>query len=405
MKPIETSELLKSGKLMPLEEKLQVSKVHKKLIIGIPKEINPFENRVALVPDAINMLVHQGHEVVVEAGAGKAAYFSDTDYAEMGAKIAYDKTQVFKADIILKIAPLILDEIEMLAGNQTIISFIHASTICEEYFRKLIAKKVRAVALEYIEDQPDSFPVVRSMSEIEGNTSLLVAAEYLSSREYGKGKMLGGFSGISPTEIVVIGAGIAAEYAVKSALGMGAYVKVFDNSVYKLRKIQNNLHTHISTSIIQPRILLKALKTADIVISAYHCRTGRTPVYVTDDMVQQMKQGAVVVDLTIDKGGTFETSTETNLKNPVYVKHGVTHYCVPNITSKVAHTASYALSNVLSPILAAIGEKGGIENILVEDEGLQQGVYLYNGTSTNRFFSEKYNLPYKEISLLMAAFR
>jgi alanine dehydrogenase len=399
------SGMFSSGQLMPQEERLEVKRGQKDLVIGVPKESAFSENRIPLDPDAVSLLVHHGHQVLIEADAGKAAHFPDAEYAEMGAEIVYDTRKIFSSDIVLKIAPPTLDEIDMMGTKQTIISSIHTSAINEEYFRRLLIKRITALAFEYVQDKAGTFPVIRAMSEIAGNTSMLVAAEYMSNPEYGRGKMLGGFSGISPTEVVILGAGTVGEYATRAALGMGAFVKIFDNSVYKLRRLQNNLNTRVYTSMIQPRILLNALRSADVVIGAIHSAYGRTPVVVTEEMVQQMKSGAVIIDVSIDQGGCFETSEVTDHRNPVFKKYGVTHYCVPNIASKVPHTASYALSNFLSPILLRFGEEGGVEKVLHTDYGVRQGVYLFNGISTNKFLSDSFHLPFQDINLLMAAFR
>jgi len=394
-----------SGQLIPQEERLEVKRGQKNLVIGVPKESAFSENRIPLDPDAVSLLIHHGHRVLIEADAGKAAHFADTEYAEMGAEIVYDTRKIFTADILLKIAPPTLEEIEMMGNKQTVISSIHTSTINEEYFRRLLIKRITALAFEYVQDKAGTFPMIRAMSEIAGNTSMLVAAEYMSNPEYGRGKMLGGFSGISPTEVVILGAGTVGEYATRAALGMGAFVKIFDNSVYKLRRLQNNLNTRVYTSMIQPRVLLNALKSADVVIGAIHTAYGRTPVVVTEDMVQQMKSGAVIIDVSIDQGGCFETSEITDHRNPVFKKYDVTHYCVPNIASKVPHTASYALSNFLSPIILRFGEEGGVEKVLHSDYGIRQGVYLFNGISTNKYLSDSFHLPFQDINLLMAAFR
>ena len=397
--------MFNSGQLMPQEERLEVKRGQKNLVIGVPKESAFYENRIPLDPDAVSLLVHHGHQILIEADAGKAAHFPDSEYAEMGAEIIYDTRKIFSADIVLKIAPPTLDEIDMMGTKQTIISSIHTSAINEEYFRRLLIKRITALAFEYVQDKAGTFPVIRAMSEIAGNTSMLVAAEYMSNPEYGRGKMLGGFSGISPTEVVILGAGTVGEYATRAALGMGAFVKIFDNSVYKLRRLQNNLNTRVYTSMIQPRVLMNALRSADVVIGAIHSAYGRTPVVVTEEMVQQMKSGAVIIDVSIDQGGCFETSEVTDHRNPVFKKYGVTHYCVPNIASKVPHTASYALSNFLSPILLRFGEEGGVEKVLHTDYGVRQGVYLFNGISTNKFLSDSFHLPFQDINLLMAAFR
>jgi alanine dehydrogenase len=394
-----------SGQLIPQEERLEVKHGQKNLVIGVPKECAFSENRIPLDPDAVSLLVHHGHQVLIEADAGKAAHFTDTEYAEMGAEIVYDTKKIYTSDILLKIAPPTLDEIDMMGTKQTIISSIHTSAINEEYFRRLLVKRITALAFEYVQDKAGTFPVIRAMSEIAGNTSMLVAAEYMSDPEYGRGKMLGGFSGISPTEVVILGAGTVGEYATRAALGMGAFVKIFDNSVYKLRRLQNNLNTRVYTSMIQPRVLINALRSADVVIGAIHSAYGRTPVVVTEEMVQQMKSGAVIIDVSIDQGGCIETSHVTDHRSPVFKKYGVTHYCVPNIASKVPHTASYAISNFLSPILLRFGEEGGVEKVLQSDYGIRQGVYLFNGISTNKYLSDSFHLPFQDINLLMAAFR
>jgi len=396
---------LQSGQLIPQEEMLEVQRSPKKLTIGIPRETAYSENRIPLDPDAVGLLVQQGHEILIESEAGKAAHFPDNEYAELGGEITYDIRRIFSSDIILKIAPPTIEELEMMGSRQTIVSSINASSINEDYFRKLISKRTTALAFEYIQDQAGTLPVIRAMSEIAGNTSMLIAAEYMSNPEYGRGKMLGGFSGISPTEVVILGAGTVGEYAARAAIGMGAFVKIFDNSVYKLRRLQNNLNTRVYTSMLQPRVLLNALKSADVVIGAVHANYGRTPMLVTEEMVQQMKSGSVIIDVSIDQGGCFETSKVTDHRNPVYKKHGVTHYCVPNIASKVPHTASYALSNFLANILLQFGEEGGVEKVLHSNYGMRQGVYLYNGISTNKYLSDSYRLPFQDINLLMAAYR
>jgi len=398
------SDFLSSGHYLVQEEKLEVSKEKRNFSIGIPRESAHLENRIALVPDAVGLLVQNGHRVLIESEAGKSAHFPDTEFSNLGGEIVFKPQEVFKADVILKVAPPTIEEIEMMGSRQTILSSLNMPSLSEEYFKRLIAKKVTALAFEYLKDKDGTFPVIRAMSEIAGNTSILLAAEYMSDCEFGRGKMLGGFSGISPTEVVILGAGTVGEYAARAAIGMGAFVKVFDNSIYKLRRLQNNLNARIYTSILQPRVLLKSLMNADVVIGAVHSASGRTPCIVSEDMVRQMKPGAVIIDVSIDQGGCFETSHVTDHKTPVYQVLGVTHYCVPNIASKVPHTASYALSNFLAPIMLKVGEEGGVEVLLRTDYGVRQGTYLFNGILTNRYLSDHFHLPFQDLNLLMAAF-
>lgn len=394
-----------SGQLMPQEEMLEVKRHRKCVSIGVPREISFQENRIALVPEAVGLLVQNGHQVLIETNAGKAAHFPDNEYSGQGARIIQTADEIYKADIVLKVAPPSVKEIEMMKSRQTLISALHFTVQDQHFFKKMISKKITALSFEFIKDKTGSFPVVRAMSEITGNTAVLIAAEYLSNSEYGKGGMLGGFSGITPSEVVILGAGTVGEFAARAAMGLGALVKIFDNSLYKLRRLQNNLNTRIFTSIIQPKVLLKSLKTADVVIGALHSSEGRTPIVVTEQMVMEMKHGAVIIDVSIDMGGCIETSHVTNHSDPVFRKHDVTHYCVPNIASKVPHTASYALSNFFAPILLGLGEEGGIENKLKSDFGVRQGVYLYNGILTNKYIGEYYKIPYQDIELLMAAFQ
>jgi alanine dehydrogenase len=390
--------------LMPQEEMLEVARKKSSLYIGIPKETSFQENRVPLVPDAVGLLVANGHEVVVETNAGKAANFHDKDYSDAGAKIAYSTEEVYKADMILKVEPPSLEEIEMMQQRQTLVSALQLTIQPENFVKKLMDKKVTAIAYDFIKDEEGIYPIVRSMSEIAGNTSILIAAEYLSNVNNGLGSMLGGISGVSPTEVIILGAGTVGEYAARAALGLGASLKVFDNSVYRLRRLQNNLGIRIFTSVLQPKVLMKALKTADVVIGAIRAPEGRTPCVVTQEMVSEMKFGSVIVDVSIDQGGCFETSRVTNHTSPIFRKYGVIHYCVPNIASRVSRTASYALSNVFSPILLNVGEEGGINNVLRRDKGVRHGVYIYNGILTNKYLGETFNLPYKDIDLMMAAY-
>lgn len=356
------------------------------------------------MPDGVALLCRNSHQVILESGAGLTAHFSDHEYSEAGAQIVSSPEDVFKADIILKVGPVTAGEMELLHPKQTLVSAIQIAMQCEEYFRGLSARKVTALAFELLRDKSNQLAVTRAMSEIAGSTSLFIAAEYLADKEYGRGKMFGGFTGINPSEVVIIGAGTVAEFAARSALGLGAMVKVFDNSIYRLRRIQNNLGRRVFTSILHPKVLTESMRTADVVIGAIHSAEGKTPCIISEEMVKQMKDGSVVIDVSIDQGGCFETSRPTSHSNPVFKVHGVTHYCVPNIPSKVPHTASQALNNIFVPIILDIGQHGGIENLLKRDYGVRQGVYIFNGMSTNLFISRQYNLPFQDMDLLMAAF-
>ena len=390
--------------LMPREERLEVPNKSCQLTIGMPKEKGFLENRVSLVPDAVSALINAGHRVLVETKAGLVSHYSDNEYSESGAEIVKDAASVFQCDVVIKVSPPTGEEIDLMNGKQVLLSSLNLSGLNDAHFRKLSSKKITALAYEYLKDRDGNFPVIRAMSEIAGNTSILIAAEYLSHPDYGRGLMFGGLSGISPTEVVILGAGTVGEFAARAAMGMGALVKVFDSSVYRLRRLQNNIGTRIFTSILQPKPIMEALRTADVAIGAVRAQGGLSPVCVTEEMVQRMKGGAIIIDVSIDQGGCFETSEITNHKNPVFEKYGVTHYCVPNIASRVPRTAANALSNLLAPILIKIGEEGGINNVLRMDLGVRNGVYLFNGISTNRYISEHFHLPHKDIDLLISAY-
>ena len=394
---------LTKGGFAPQEEMLEVARKKGKLFIGIPREMAFQENRVALVPDAVALLVNNGHQVVIETNAGKGANFEDSDYSEAGGQIVYSPQEVYKADTIFKIAPPTLAEIEMMQHRQTLFSALQLTVQPQDFLKKLISKKLNCIAFDLIIDEVGIFPVIRAMGEIAGGASISIAAELLSNVNNGVGSILGGISGISPTEVIIIGAGTVGEFAARAAIGLGATVKVFDNSTSRLRRLQNQLGTRVFTSVIVPKVLEKHLKTADVAIGALRARSGRTPCIVTSNMVSEMKTGSVIIDVSIDQGGVFETSEVTNHTNPVFRKHGVIHYCVPNINSRVARTASYALSNIFSQVILNMGDEGGFDGIVRKDSGLRNGVYIYNGILTNQYLGEAFHLPFKDINLLMAA--
>ena len=394
-----------SGKevLLPREETLERRPQQKKFIIGIPLEKDENERRIAIVPNAVDLLIKNGHEVVMAENAGKAAHFTNEMYVEAGAQITQTAVEVWQSDIIVKIAAPEVDEIDLMHKNQTIFSALMSQSRNKVYFKKLIEKKAIAIAYELIKDKTGAFPLVRSMSEIIGNTSIMVAAEYLCSPKYGKGVMLGGFPGIRPSEVVIIGSGTVAEYAARTAYGMGAQVRIFDDSVYKMRDLQNKLEFRVSTSVLQPVLLLKALKEADVVIAAKHSSSGQSACIISTGMVKQMKRGAVIVDVSIDQGGCFETSHPTSHQHPVFQEFGVTHYCVPNIASRVPHTASYSLSNYLTGLLLKIGETGEINHYILRDKPFSRGVYIYNGVLTNKNIADTFGLSFRDLDLLMTA--
>jgi len=386
-----------AGFTLPQEEVIELKSKNKKLTIGIPKEVLLQEKRIGLVPDAVNLLTLNNHSVIVQSGVGQIINFTDKDYSDCGARIVNTAKEVYQADIILKVSPPTNDEIKLMKQNQTLISALQLKIQKPDFFIQLMEKKITAIAYDYIQDEDGIFPVVRSMSEIAGNASVLIAAECLSNLNNGKGLLMGGVAGVSTTDIVILGAGTVGEFAARSAIGLGASVKIFDNSLYKLRRIQDKLNTRVDTNMINPKALEKAVRRADVVIGAIRTKSGRTPCVISEDMVKLMKPGSVVIDVSIDRGGCIETSEVTSHKSPTFIKHGVIHYCVPNIPSRVARTASFSLSNIFASLLLQIGDHGGVNQIIYNNPNIGQGAYIINGQLVNKGISDWFNLPYQAL--------
>jgi alanine dehydrogenase len=386
--------------LLPQEEKLEIGKHKSDLFIGIPKETSYQERRICLTPDAVSSLVSHGHRVMIESDAGKNASFSDKEYADAGAEVTQDTKKVFSCPILLKVEPPTLEEIEMMNLEAILISAIQLKTQKKEYFEALSKKKITSLAFEFIKDSDGSYPAVKSLSEIAGTASVLIAAELMINNNDGKGLLFGNITGVPPTEVVILGAGTVAEYAVRTALSLGANVKVFDNSITKLRRLQNTLNQRIFTSTIHDKALLKALRRCDVAIGALKGE-NRTPIVVTETMVEYMKKGAVIVDVSIDTGGCFETSEITTHEHPTFIKNNVIHYCVPNIPSRYSKTASISISNIITPTLINIAEDGGIETAIRCNKGLKNGIYFYHGILTNKSIADWFQLEHRDINLIV----
>lgn len=386
--------------LLPQEEMLEVQKRKGELFIGLPKETYLGEKRVCLTPDAVSALCAHGHRIVVETGAGLNSSYSDKEYSEAGAKISDNVEEAFKCNIVLKVAPPTEKEIGYINPQSILISSLQLKTQSKAYFEQLAKKRITAVAFDFIKDENNSYPIVKSLSEIAGAASILIAAELMSGINKGNGLLLGNIGGVPPSSVVIFGAGTVGEYAAKTAIGLGARVKVFDNSISKLRKLQDCLHAPIYTSTIQPKSVSKALMRCDVAIGAIRGK-NRSPICATEDMIKTMKEGAVIVDVSIDRGGCFETSNVTTHNTPTFVKHGVIHYCVPNIPARYARTASVSISNIFTPYLLNIAEEGGFENSARFDRSLRNGMYFYHGILTNKTVADWFDLPYRDINLLL----
>ena len=396
-------ELARQSAIIPKESPFAIKKDYRSLSLGLPVELSPHENRIALTPDAVALLVKNNMEIAVETNAGARANYSDHDYSNAGAKIIYSHQEIFENDIILKINPPTNDEFEYIKPNTTLISTLNLPTLTEEYFNNLNRKKITAIAFEFIEDKVGEFPIIRAMSEIAGSAVLLIATEYLSSVNNGKGVILGGITGVPPTNVVILGAGTVGEFAVRSALGLGASIKVFDRQLYRLQRLQYAVGTRVFTSIIDSVNLRNALKDADVVIGALRSETGMAPMVVSEEMVAEMKPNSLIIDVSIDHGGCFETSRMTSHERPVFKKHDVIHYCVPNIASRFAHTASIALSNIFAPVLLKTEGLGGVNEMIFQNKWFMKGVVCYKGSVTNLPLSKKFNLKYKDLGLILAA--
>lgn len=391
-----------SSQLLPKEEMLAIDYQKSSIIIGVLAETEEDEKRVCLTPESVGLLVEYGHRVLLQKGAGMRSGYSDMDYSEQGAQIVKSSEEAMQSQILLKVSPLNHSERCLIKKNQVVITSLQLLNQNREYFTDIVDRKATAVAFEKIKDVAKAYPLIRSMSEIVGSAGVQIAAYYLSHPEYGNGSMLGGIPGLKPAEVVIIGAGTVGEYAARSALGMGASVKVFDNSIYKLRRIQNNLHQNLFTSTFQPQTLLKALKDADVVIGALRVHENGSSFKVPSYMVEGMRMGSVIIDISIDQGGSFETSRPTNHKEPVYQQFGVTHYCVPNIASRVPYTASNALSNFFTPLILDISDAGGISQFLKRNAGFRNGVYVFNGIITNDTIGKNFGFNYRDLDLLLA---
>jgi alanine dehydrogenase len=375
-----------------------------RLSIGIPKEVADVETRLALTPEGVAIVTEEGHSVYVQRGAGAPMSYTDLQYSEAGAYLVDSASDVFSADLVLKIAPPTLQELGLMHDRSSIFSMLQLSNLSAECINLMIKKKMNAIAYELIKDEQKAFPVMTSISEIEGSTAIGVAAELMSIERGGKGLLLGGVAGISPTEVLILGAGITGTVAARSALALGAQVKIFDHDINKLRKIQHYLGQQVFTSVIHPAVLFKALASADAVIGNLRYINGSERFMVSEELVKTMKTGAVIIDLSVDQGGCFETSECRTMKNPTYEKFGIIHYCVPNISARVARTTSMALSNIFAPILLKIANSGSVNQAIAESSGFRNGAYVYGGVLVNRLIGNYYGINSNDISLLLAGY-
>ncbi len=390
---------------IPQELMKELVNTHRSMTIGIPKENLKIEKRLAFTPEAVDMIVDSGHEVFFEEGAGLGVNYSDAIYAEAGAFITKDTQQIFSCDLIFKIAPPTLEEVQWMKKKTTVLSMLQIPDIHIETIRSMSEKQINAVGYELMSPDGLTFPVRNSISEIEGAASILVASELLNNEKGGKGLLLGGIPGVSPTEIVIIGAGVAGTVATRAALALGAIVKIFDSDISKLRKLQNDLGAPVFTSVFQPNVLVNALKSADVVIGAMRYINDPVRYVISEDAIKTMKRGALIIDLRVNQGGCFETTCFLPKDHPmIFDKRGILHYCVPNLSSRVARTTSMALSNIFTPLIARIGDLGGVSGMATTDIDFRSGLYMYNGKLVNSYVAKHFNLPANDIGLFLSVF-
>lgn len=404
MEILSPSDIQSQYGLKTLEKLSRTEDKGSSLIIGFPKEGNNDENRVCITPGGTSVLVANGHQVLIETGAGAAAHFPDQEYSEAGAQICASAQEVFKkAEIISKVAPPTQAERELMQPGQILISAIHLGNVSIDLFKELINRNVTAIGFEFIQSADGSFPIVRMMHEITGSMAVQIAARHLETNHNGPGLILGGISGVPPATVTILGSGIIAEYAARTALGYGAQVFVLDTDLGSLRRLENALDRRIITAVANQQYLTAAVKSADVVIGAALTEGHRAPCWVTETMVTAMRAGSVIVDTVIDQGGCISTSKPTSHSNPVFTKHGVIHYCVPNMPSNVARTATFALNNVIVPYLLRIGDVGGLETALWQNTDLRNGTYIYRRTLTKKSLSTQFDIPYREVDMLLAS--
>ena len=389
----------------PQELLKEQSSWHRPLSIGIPKEDQTSEKRLAFTPEAIDMLVESGYEVVIEENAGLGINYSDRIFAENGAFITNDKKQVYACDLIFKIAPPTIKEIALMKDKGTILNMLQISDITIDVIKAMQAKQINAIAYDLMSVDDKSYPVRNSISEIEGMAAISVASEFLSNEKGGKGILLGGVPGVSPTEVIVVGAGMAGTVVAKAALALGATIKVFDNDLRKLRKLQDDLKFPVFTSVFQPNVLINAFKTADVVIGAMRYINDPVRYVISEEAVKTMKKSSLLIDLRINQGGCFETTCFLPAGHPkIFEKHGVVHYCVPNLSSRVARTTSMALSNILVPLVNRLNEMGSLAGAIKSESAFLSGCYIYNGRLVNNYLAKHFNLPSNDINLYLSIF-
>lgn len=383
------------------EEMLLISPQKKKLSIGIPKEDFKNERRISFTPNTVQFLTNNGIKVYIEAGAGLSSGYSDLEFSESGGTILDQQVAVFKSDVIVKISPPTIQQISYLEKNQILISSLNLKTLDRTYFELLAGKRITAIALEYINDEFGTLPFVHFMSEIAGRVAVNIASNFLMQKH---GTLLGGTGGTKPSEIVIIGAGDVARSTVKFALETGALVKVYDQSISRLKALEEHIPGNVYCSILNDSTLMADLSNADVVIAALSNQDVGAQYVVSEELITNLKKNSIVIDLSIDQGACFETSKVTSFEKPTFVKHGITHYGIPNIPSTVPRTASDVLGNIYLQLFSNFQNYFNINHFLKNDSNFRNGLYFYNGVLVNKHIGELYDLPNQDLDLIIAVF-
>lgn len=395
-------ELLSQQGIMPKEAMSWTKQNAKSIQIALPKETAAHENRIGLTPQAVQLLVANNHEVIVENGAGERAGFSDADYLLAGANVTNDLQQVWQGGLIIKINAPSLEEVGRMMPGQSFVSCASKHQLSGELLDEINKKQLIAVGLEYAEDNAGGFPFVKIMGEIAGQLVLPIASEILSNHK-GPGILMGSVTGVAPCKLVLLGSGQVVEQVARAAWHAGIQMQVFDKDIYKLQRLKHTLGFPLVTQVIDSENLPQALQDATVIVGALRSDSGVTPCVVTEEMVSKLKEGTLIIDVCIDQGGCFETSELTDLAKPVFKKFGVSHYCVPNIPSLVSQTASIAMSNLLTSFVLKAGKTGGIEEMLWQGKSFMKGTFCYKGHVTQASIAKLYKKPLKDIQLLLLA--
>jgi alanine dehydrogenase len=386
--------------LLPQEEKLAITRSDSRLFIAFAKASSLQERRAPISPAGVAVLVSNQHTVLVESHLGDEAGYPDQLYAEAGAIVTADLKELYAASVLVKVDPPSEEEIKRMRNGALLVSALQIKTRKRSFFEQLLQKNITAIALEYIEDGHGGYPFVESLGEISGTSSILIAAELLVSSQKAKGILFGNISGVKPLTTVVVGASTAGIVAAKTALALGSNVELFDVDITRLRLAKQHISPHLSTQLIAETALAQALKRSDVVIGALSGER-RAPVVVNKAMVDQMQEGSVIIDISIDSGGCIETSELTTHDHPTTIYNGVIHYGVPNIPSRYPRSSTDALNALITPFILKLSYYPRIEDVLAKEATIASGVYCYKNKATKPSLNDWFGFDYYDLKLYL----